>query len=109
MAKKSEKQRRKAERKAQKDAEKAARAAAEEAFRLRQEKHKRALIAIPLITGALALGLVFGLGESQLAGIVGLCGGLLFLMIGLSSLGGSVQPRDRMKAGSIDFGASKDR
>lgn len=69
-----------------------------------QKKRQSILIAIPLMTAALAAGAYFGLDDGRLVGVAILLGMVAFFLVGLSALGSSVPPRDRNRAGSIDFG-----
>lgn len=76
------------------------RAAEERARRIR----KIIVTAIPIIALGLAAGLYYGLESPSLAGAALLGGALFWLMVGLGFLGSNVRPRDRHRAGSIDFG-----
>jgi len=87
-------------RKENKEIEAQERAEAERARRVRQ----RIIIAIPLVTLAIAAGLWFGLDSASLAGAALLGGAVIWLMAGLGFLGAGVSPRDRTRAGSIDYG-----
>jgi len=50
-------------------------------------------------------GVCYWLLESrQLMGITLLIGGVLFLVLALGTLASGVRPRDRTRAGSIDYG-----
>lgn len=77
---------------------------AERAAERRLRRRRAILIVIPLLTVAIASGFYFGLQDAQAAGISLLLGVVVFLLYGLGTLGSSVQPRDRGRAGSIDFG-----
>jgi len=106
MAKKKKK---KSDKKARKEAQ---RRAEEEAKRLAEEakvKRRRLLIGVVVLTVGAALGSWFGLENERLTGISILVGGLLFLLVALGALGAGIRPRDRDRAGAIDFGAGKDR
>lgn len=70
-------------------------------------RRRQLVFAIPPITFAVAAGLYWGLGDSRLAGVTILLGGVAFMLLGLGLLGGSVEPKDRDKSGSIDFGQRK--
>ncbi|MEM9189801.1 MAG: hypothetical protein AAGF12_11530 [Myxococcota bacterium] len=94
------KRERKKARKANRELEEQAKA--EEARRVK--KHRAILAAIPTATVVVALTLYFALEEPQLAGATVLGGTMVWLMVGLGFIGGSVKPRDRNRAGSIDFG-----
>ena len=59
------------------------------------------------LTAAVAATTYFGLDDAQLTGVAVLIGGIAFLILGLSLLGSAVQPRDRIRSGSIDFGQKR--
>lgn len=77
---------------------------AERAFVRRTRRRRIILAAIPLLTVAAAAGFYFGLEDAQAAGISLLVGVVVGLLYGLGTLGAAVPPRDRGRAGSIDFG-----
>jgi hypothetical protein len=87
-------------RKKNRELEAEARAAQERA----QRRRRIIIAAVPIVALAVAAGVYFGLDEPSLAGAALLGGALVWLMVGLGFLGSSVQPRDRHRAGSIDFG-----
>lgn len=94
----------KAERRAQREATRAAKAEAE---RLAQEaalRRKRLMVAIPVLALTIAAVGRFALDDDRVVGFSILVGFLLFLGVALAGLGGSVQPRDSSRSGSIDFG-----
>ncbi len=105
MAKKKKKSDKKARKEAQRRAEEEAKRLAEEA----KVRRRRLLIGVVVLTTAAALGAWFGLDNERLTGISILVGGLLFLLVALGALGAGIRPRDRDRAGAIDFGAGKDR
>jgi cation transport ATPase len=105
MAKKKKKSDKKARKEAQRRAEEEAKRLAEEA----KVRRRRLLIAVVVLTIGAALGCWFGLENERLTGIAILVGGLLFLLVALGALGAGIRPRDRDRAGAIDFGAGKDR
>jgi len=94
----------KSDKKARKEAERAAREEAERLAKAAAAKRKRILLAIPVLTAAAAAGAYFALENERLVGISVLIGGLLWLMVALGAVGGSIKPRDRLRSGSIDFG-----
>jgi hypothetical protein len=59
---------------------------------------------IPIAALGAAAGLYYGMESPSLAGAALLGGALIWLMVGLGFLGSNVRPRDRHRAGSIDFG-----
>jgi hypothetical protein len=73
----------------------------------RRKKRRAVIIAVPVLTAAAAAAVWFGLESESGAGAVILGGIVVWLLVGLGYLGGSVRPRDRRGAGSIDFGARK--
>ncbi len=99
----------KSERKAQREAQKAAEAAAQRAAELAAQRRKRLMIGVLAATVLAALGAYFGLEDERLTGIAILVGGLLFLLVALGALGAGISPRDRYRAGAIDFGNRGDR
>lgn len=70
----------------------------------RLTRRRQLVFAIPPVTFAVAAGLYWGLEDSRLAGVALLLGGVAFMLLGLGLLGASVEPRDRDRSGSIDFG-----
>ncbi len=101
----------KAKRKAKKDRKKN-KELAEQERREAEARIKRARIinaAIPIVFLALAAGAYWGLNNPSLAGATLLGGALIWLMVGLGFIGAQVAPRDRDRAGSIDFGNSRKR
>jgi hypothetical protein len=70
----------------------------------RQRWRKGALLAVPLITASAAGGAYLALEDGRVVGVVLLVGVAVFFLLALSAIGSSVQPRDRDRAGSIDFG-----
>ena len=64
----------------------------------------RATVAVGIVTLAVAAFCYWGLDNLQLMGITLLVGGVLFLLLALGTLASGVQPRDRTRAGSIDYG-----
>ena len=75
-----------------------------ERMRVRRNRFRIAAIALPLVTLAVAVGVFVGTDDSQLAALIGLLGIGLWVPVLLGLIGSSVQPRDRTRAGSIDFG-----
>lgn len=70
----------------------------------RARRRKYVLLFIPVLTAILAAGMYWGLDDTRAAGIALLLGAVIFFLYGLGSLGSTVQPRDRGRSGSIDFG-----
>jgi hypothetical protein len=66
-------------------------------------------IATPCVFIVAAAGFYWGLDNPSLAGATLLGGALIWLMVGLGFVGSQVSPRDRDRAGSIDFGNSRRR
>lgn len=80
---------------------------AERAQQRRLRRRRGVLVGVPLVTLLAAASLYFGLDDGRAAGVVLLLGIVVFFLFGLSSIGASVQPRDRERAGSIDFGSRR--
>jgi hypothetical protein len=102
MAKKQNEQRQ-----ARKERQKAAKEAKQEAAahaRQRRQMQIRLAGAVGLSTLAFAGVCYWVLDNRQLMGVTLLIGGVLFLLLVLSTLASGVQPRDRTRAGSIDYG-----
>ena len=102
MAKKQS-QRREARKERQKAAKEARRQAEAEAKR-RRRLQLRVAAAVGVLTLGMAAVSYFVLENRQLTGISLLVGGVLFLLIVLGTLASTVSPRDRTRAGSIDYG-----
>ena len=83
---------------------KEAKRAAEEHAQQRRRLQMRVSAAVAVLTLAVA-GLCYWVFDNrQLMGITLLIGGVLFLVLALGTLASGVQPRDRTRAGSIDYG-----
>jgi len=102
MAKKQN-ERRQARRERAKEAKEAKREAEARAERRRQLQI-RLSAAVAILTLALAGIFYWALDNRQLMGITLLIGGVLFLVLALGTLASGVNPRDRTRAGSIDYG-----
>jgi len=102
MAKKSN-ERRQARRERAKEAKEAKREAEADARR-RRHLQIRASAAVGVLTLVVAGVCYWGFDNRQLMGISLLIGGVLFLLLALGALASGVQPRDRARAGSIDYG-----
>lgn len=71
----------------------------------RRVKRNRIIMAvIPVVFGGAAAVSAFQLERRSLAGAILLAGAMLWLMVALGFVGGQVKPKDRGRAGSIDFG-----
>lgn len=95
--------RRQARKERAKEAKQARREAEARALR-RRRLQMRVAIAVGLLTLTLAGVCYWVLDNRQLMGITLLIGGVLFLLLALGTLASGVQPRDRTRAGSIDYG-----
>jgi len=102
MAKKQN-ERRQARKERQK-ASKEAREQAEAQAKRRRQMQLRLAYGIGVLTLAIAGVCYWALDNRQLMGITLLIGGVLFLLVVLATLASGVQPRDRTRAGSIDYG-----
>jgi Flp pilus assembly protein TadB len=94
-------------RQARRDRQRAAKEARQEAkaqVQRRRQKQLRIAAAVGVLTLALAGICYWVLDNRQLMGVSLLIGGVLFLLLVLSTLASGVQPRDRTRAGSIDYG-----
>jgi fatty acid desaturase len=77
---------------------------AEASAQRRRQLQIRASAAVAVLTLVVA-GLCYWVFDNrQLLGITLLIGGVLFLLLALGALASGVQPRDRTRAGSIDYG-----
>ncbi len=102
MAKKQN-DRRQARKERAKAAKEAKREAEEQAERRRRMQLKLSGV-VALLTLAIAGLAYWVLDNRQLMGATLLIGGVLFLLLALSTLASGVRPRDRTRAGSIDYG-----
>jgi lipopolysaccharide export LptBFGC system permease protein LptF len=94
-------------RQARKERQKAAKQARQEAeaqARQRRQMQMRLAGAVGFLTLTLAAVCYWVLDNRQLMGVTLLIGGVLFLLLVLGTLASGVQPRDRTRAGSIDYG-----
>jgi hypothetical protein len=94
-------------RQARKERQRAAKEAKREA---EARAHRRRQMQLRLAAGVAVLTLVaaavsyWALDNRQLMGVALLIGGVLFLLLVLGTLASGVRPRDRTRAGSIDYG-----
>ncbi|MFA9409959.1 MAG: hypothetical protein ACERK0_01770 [Deltaproteobacteria bacterium] len=102
MAKKQN-ERRQARKERAKEAKEAKREAQANAQR-RRRLQIRVSAAIAVLTLVVAGLCYWVLDSRQLMGITLLIGGVLFLVLALGTLASGVQPRDRTRAGSINYG-----
>lgn len=102
MAKKPN-ERRQARKERAKEA-KEAKLAAEERAQRRRSLQIKLSAAVAVLTLAIAGVCYWALDNRQLMGITLLIGGVLFLVLALGTLASGVRPRDRTRAGSIDYG-----
>ena len=102
MAKKQSEQRqaRKERQRAAKEAKQQAQAQAQR----RRQLQLRLAGLVGVVTLAIAGVCYWALDNRQLMGVSLLVGGVLFLLLVLATLASGVQPRDRSRAGSIDYG-----
>ncbi|MBT8468813.1 MAG: hypothetical protein KJN97_08690 [Deltaproteobacteria bacterium] len=77
---------------------------AQERAEQRRRMQMRISAAVAFLTLAIAAICYWVLDNRQLMGITLLIGGVLFLVLALGTLASGVQPRDRTRAGSIDYG-----
>ncbi len=102
MAKKQN-DRRQARKERAKEAKEAKREAQERAQKRRRLQLNMSA-AVAILTLAVAGVCYWVFDNRQLVGITLLIGGVLFLVLALGTLASGVQPRDRTRAGSIDYG-----
>ena len=102
MAKKQN-ERRQARKERAKEVKEAKREAQANAQR-RRRLQIRVSAAIAVLTLVVAGLCYWVLDSRQLMGITLLIGGVLFLVLALGTLASGVQPRDRTRAGSINYG-----
>jgi uncharacterized membrane protein len=96
-------ERRQARKERARDAKEAKREALERAQQ-RRRKQQWLSAAVAVLTLLIAAICYWVLENRQLMGITLLIGGVLFLVVALGTLASGVQPRDRTRAGSIDYG-----
>lgn len=77
---------------------------AEREARKLQRIWRAVIVAIPLLTVVAALATWAATDDVRIGALVGLLGVGLWVPALLGSIGASVRPRDRTRAGSIDFG-----
>ena len=102
MAKKQN-ERRQARKERAKEAKEAKREAEANAQRRRQLQIRLSAV-VAVLTLAIAGVCYWAFDNRQLMGVTLLIGGVLFLVLALGTLASGVQPRDRTRAGSIDYG-----
>jgi hypothetical protein len=85
-------------------AAKQARREAEAHAERRRRLQMRLAAAVAVLTLVVAGICYWALDNRQLMGVTLLIGGVLFLVIALGTLASGVRPRDRTRAGSIDYG-----
>ena len=93
-----------AQRKAERKAAKAAQKQAAEENEKQRKRMLVAVIAVPIASTVLAVGAYFLTEDRRIAGLIGMLGVALWVPSLLGFLAAGVRPRDRMRAGSIDFG-----
>jgi len=73
-------------------------------MRRRRQLQMRMALGVAVLTLTVAGLCYWVLDNRQLMGVTLLIGGVLFLLLALGTLASGVQPRDRTRAGSIDYG-----
>ncbi|GAB5546313.1 MAG: hypothetical protein RLO52_06590 [Sandaracinaceae bacterium] len=91
-------------RREQREQEAEARALALEAAKLKLKRYRVAAAVVPVVFLAAAIGVYVALDDKQLAGLIGMVGLAIWVPVLLGLIGARIQPRDRTRAGSIDFG-----
>lgn len=82
---------------------------AKEAFEERRRRYRIAAAVLPIVALAAAIGVYFATDDKQLAGLTGMVGVGIWVPLFLGAIGSQVPPRDRTRAGAIDFGGGKRR
>ena len=78
--------------------------AATAVFEAKRRKYRLAAMIVPVVALVAAIAVYVITDDKQLAGLVGMFGVGIFVPLLLGAVGGQVTPRDRTRAGSIDFG-----
>lgn len=91
-------------RKAAAAANEAERDAAQLAHEHRARRNRILLMALPLVTAALAASVYFAFEDRRAVAAIVVVGLAFWVPVLLGTIGGSVPPRDRSRSGSIDFG-----
>lgn len=73
-------------------------------FEARLKKFRVAAGVVPIVGLVAAIGAYYATDDTQLAALVGLIAIAIWIPVGLGAIGGAINPRDRTRAGSIDFG-----
>lgn len=100
MAKRTKKK----EKQERREQEAAARQMAAQAAAARLRKMRMLGVAVPLVTLAFALTAWLAMDSPRVAALGALVGVAVWIPVLLGSIGSEIQPRDRTRAGSIDFG-----
>ena len=82
-------------------------AIATEAFEGKRRKYRIAAAVLPIVTLVASIAVYIGLNDKQLAGLTGMIGIAIWIPMMLGAVGSQVKPRDRTRAGSIDFGSKR--
>jgi Flp pilus assembly protein TadB len=95
------------QRQARKERQRAAKEAKQQA-QARAQRRRQLQLRLAGLVGVVTLVIAgvcyWALDNRQLMGVSLLVGGVLFLLLVLATLASGVQPRDRSRAGSIDYG-----
>jgi len=91
-------------RREQREREAEERALALAAAKLRLKRFQIAAAVVPIVFLGAAIGVYVAMDDKQLAGLIGLVGLAVWVPVLLGLLGARIEPRDRTRAGSIDFG-----
>lgn len=82
---------------------------AQQFFEERRRKYRIAAVVLPIVALAAAIGIYLATDDKQLAGLTGMVGLAIWLPLVIGSIGSQVTPRDRTRAGAIDFGSERRR
>ncbi|MDQ3030835.1 MAG: hypothetical protein M3Y87_00300 [Myxococcota bacterium] len=92
------------QKKADREAAEAMKAADQAAVEQMTRRRRVILAAVPAITALLALGAYFAFDDRRAVAVILVLGIAAWVPFALGSIGGAIPPRDRNRAGSIDFG-----
>ena len=92
------------QKKADREAAEATKAAEQAALEQATRRRRAILGAVPAITALLAIGAWLAFEDRRAVAVILVLGIAAWVPIALGSIGAGIPPRDRNKAGSIDFG-----
>ncbi|MCA9530397.1 MAG: hypothetical protein KC543_09695 [Myxococcales bacterium] len=98
---------RRAARLAEREAKKQAKIEADALAQRARGRRRAVLAATAVVTVVAAAVCYWGLEDPRATGVALFCGALVILLVGLSAIGGDVQPRDRRSAAALNYGKKK--